>query len=58
MVLSLDKCNIGTNVELVLELAHQLEQHLLLLDESELGIFEQISVLLLGEGRGLLLLFL
>ena len=58
MVLSLDKCNIGTNVELVLELAHQLEQHFLLLDESELGIVEQISVLLLGEGRGLLLLFL
>lgn len=58
MVLSLDKCNIGTNVELVLELAHQLEQHFLLLDESELGIVEQISVLLLGEGRGLLLFFL
>lgn len=58
MVLSLDKCNISTNVELVLELAHQLEQHFLLLDESELGIVEQISVLLLGEGRGLLLLFL
>jgi hypothetical protein len=58
MVLSLDKCNIGTDVELVLELAHQLEQHLLLFDKSELGVVEQISVLLLRKGRGLLLLFL
>ena len=57
VILSLNKCDIGANVELILKLTHQLEEHFLLLDESELGAVEQILVLLLGEGHGLLLLF-
>lgn len=58
MILSLNECDIGANVELILKLTHQLEQHFLLLDESKLGAVEQVLVLLLCEGRSLLLLFI
>ena len=44
MVLSLDECHIGADVELVLVLAHQLEQHVFLLDESELVLLLEILI--------------
>lgn len=37
LVLALNEGDVGADVELVLELAHQLEEHLFLLDESKLG---------------------
>ena len=47
VILPLDKCNVSAYVELVLEFRHQLEKHLLLLDEPKFNFFQEIDLVFL-----------
>ena len=60
MILSLNKCDICADVELVLVQRHKLEQHVLLLNESELILFFELLILSLinSQTQRLLLLYI